>query len=106
AAELQLRLDPLLDRSETHLLEAQARGLSERLVLQIGERCVAPERERRSETFDRTTRIAEGQRPVGLGSELLEPDQIEVVRGNPQRVAGRPGLDRVLAEQPAELGDL
>ena len=46
ATELELRLDPLLDRRQAKLLEPRRLVLGERLVREVGERRAAPELKR------------------------------------------------------------
>ena len=57
AAERELRLDPLLDRGQTQLLEPGDLRLGERLVGEVGKRRAAPERQRLGRQL---------QRPLGL----------------------------------------
>ena len=48
AAELQVGVDPVLERAEAKLLQARDRALGERLVGELRERRPAPQRERLS----------------------------------------------------------
>ena len=77
AAEREIGLDPLLERREAKLLEADDRGLGELLVGEVRQRRAAPERERLAE-------LCRG----GLGPPA------SAIRPGPRRAGARSGADR------------
>ncbi len=104
AAELQVRLDPLLESELTQLLEPRRLGLHERVVREVRERRVAPERKRNPES----------RRPCGRllaprsREQLLEEVQVELARPDAQHVPGSSGLEHVAGapERLAQRGDV
>ena len=84
-AEGEVGVDPPLDREQVHLLEAPDRRLRERLVGEVGERRPAPERERLAQPLGGLLRLG----AAGLLDETLEPVEIELLRREPDHVAGR-----------------
>ena len=76
AAQLELGVDPLLDRREPELVEPRSLDLEARLVAEVGERRAAPELERAA------------QRLGALGRRLREgllPQALEARRGRSTR---------------------
>lgn len=100
-AELDLGLDPVLERGKPQLVEAGDLVLEERLVREIRECRAAPECER----------VAEDAQPLGRGQRLgvvdepLEPVRVDRAGIQPEHVAGRAGLDRLPAEHSAQSRD-
>ncbi len=100
-------IDPILERREPQLLEALAGCRSERLVGEIGEWRPSPEVERLAEERGRRARVVTRPRTLGLGRQVLEAREVEVIVADPECVSGRPRLDRSRrTERPPELGDL
>ena len=100
-SELELRTDELLLREQPELLEPRRLGRSKRLELQIRERGAAPERKRAPES-----RRAFGRRlNVRLLHETLETTEIDVLGGDVEDVARRPGAQDVRAHELAQLRD-
>jgi hypothetical protein len=95
AAELDLRLDPVLERGEPELVEARNLRLEEALEGEVAERGAAPERER----------VAKSRRALGRRERLrvvhepLEPASVDRAGVDAQQVAGRTGLDHFLAQR-------
>jgi hypothetical protein len=99
AAEGELRLDPLLERLESQLLETHDLPTGELLVGKLGKRRTAPERERLPQTLER----AVGRERSRLGNQLPEAIKVELSRLDPDQIAARPGDDDVFAKGLAEL---
>jgi hypothetical protein len=70
--EGELGIDPLLDRSQTQLLEPRDLALGERLVGEIGERGAAPERQRVPKSPCRTCVLSGRPQPPSFLREALE----------------------------------
>ena len=83
--------DARLERRQPTLLEPRRLGLGEGLVGNVGERRAPPERERLPERV----RLPRGGKP-------LEALDVELVRLDPDDVAGRPGEDPFGAQRLAE----
>src|SRR5262245_5099759 len=101
AAELELGVDPLLDRSEAQLLEARDLALGEGVVGEIGERRSAPERERLGQRR-RTRRRVAAVRSDGP----LEAGEVELLGLDVEQVAGRARIQSLRREQLAQVGDI
>ena len=101
AAELDLRLDPVLERGQPELVEAGDLALEERLEREVGERGPAPERERVAQGCGALGR-RQGPRVV---HQALEPAGVDRAGVDAQQVAGRAGLDHFLAERVPEPRD-
>jgi hypothetical protein len=94
SAELELRVDPMLERRDTKLLEPRDLPHEPRLVSEVCKGSPTPE----TQSFGELGRsIASGQR-LGLGNETLEPVEIDRVRIRPQHVSPRPGDQDVPAD--------
>ncbi len=101
AARRQLRIEQLLRRGEPQLVHAPDLVLGECLVGQIAERWPVPQIERMSERDDPLLGLLRSR----LADQALEPQDIELLRQDAQRVSRRAGLDGVGAEQLSELRD-
>ena len=104
AAELQVGVDPVLERAEAQLLEARALGRREGLVCDVGERGSAPQPQRLVELRRRRRGIPGGERRAAVGDEPLEAMQVELA-GEPQLIARGAGGDRVGAERLSQVDD-
>ena len=91
APALQLGLDPRFERAEPLLLEPRPLGSGKAAVAHVGERRAPPQAERPIEELHRPCRIATCDRRPPRGHELLELEQVELVGGGVEHVAGRPG---------------
>jgi hypothetical protein len=84
AAELEIRVDPLLDRGEPELVETSRLAPRERLVGEVGERRPAPEGER----------ARKGLRPLrrrqarGALHGALEAHRVDRLRVDSEEIAG------------------
>src|SRR5262245_39515909 len=87
ATEGEVRVDAILDRSQSHLREPGDLGLCERLVGELRERFTPPERKRLPELRARVNGVC-GARVL---DQTLEMGQIELVRSNHDGVAGGTG---------------
>ena len=87
-AERQLRLDPLLQRAETKLLQPRPLLLEQAPVGDVGKRRATPERQRLAQPLPRERRIASSYRLPPLVSQALEAVEVELVGLNPQAVSG------------------
>ena len=100
-AELEIGVDPLLQRCQPLLLQAGTRGQRERHV-ELRERDSSPEGER----------FGEQRRGLGRGStpgachRLLEAPQVELAVARTDEVAGPLGDDHVRAEHLPKLRDV
>jgi hypothetical protein len=101
AAELEVGVDPLLDRGGSLLLELRAFRAGNR-VFEVGERRAAPQ----LQCLLQLLGGACGVETARLGDELLEPLEIDAARLDAGEVAGRLRDDRVAAEGLPELGDV
>src|SRR4029453_2486886 len=108
-ADLQVALEPLLQRAQTQLLEPSDLCLSERYVGQVLERGSPEQREGSAEDPSRGPVIRgckSRPRPIEQDLEAL---QIELAVLNPQQVSGCPGYEArsesVSAEELPQAGD-
>src|SRR5437899_3096279 len=99
AAECELRLGTLLDQSETQLRETGDLGLGERLVLELGQRLAAPERERLAQEPGTARQIARAR----LVDEAAGAGEIELAGPELDPVPGWTCLDRLGAERLPQL---
>ena len=101
AAELEVGVDPLLDRRGLLLLELRALRTGDRVV-EVGERRAAPQ----AQCFPQLLGGAFGAETARVGDELLEPLEIEAAGLDADEVAGLLRDDRVAAEGLPELRDV
>ena len=92
--QLELRLEPRLQRVDTLLLEVSDHILGEAPVGEIRQRRAAPQLERLSQRRRPLTR----RQPTRLAHQPLEPPRIDRIGIDPQPVPGRLGLQRVLPD--------
>ena len=103
AAQQAVGLEPPLERQQPELLESPHLVLRERLVREVGERRSAPERKRLAQE----ARRAGWRRVVRCLDELLESQEVELVRPRLDHVAGLAGDDRRSGpERLAQLRDV
>jgi hypothetical protein len=88
-AQLQVRLDPVLEDGEPSLLEALRVDTRERFEAEVRERWSGPQRERCPARRGRIACRARGQRSAALLREMLEPVQIEFAGRDPEQISGR-----------------
>ncbi len=113
-AELEIGLDPPLQRPQPKRLQTRDRGLSERLVQEIRQRRSPPQRKRLAEEISGRVCIAAAESSEGLVRQPLEPERVELVGPHPEQISRRMGLDDRLAcvetallpDQLAQLGDV
>ena len=99
-AELEVGLDPVLERRKPKLLEMR-RGAADWIVGEVGERRASPQRQCLGEPLGRDGRLG----PLSLVDEPQEAGEIELVPVDPEHVARGP-CDQPLPEllsQPAEV---
>jgi len=101
AAELEVGVDPLLDRRGPLFLELRAFRAGDRVV-EVGERRAAPQ----AQCLPQKLGGAFGVETAGVGDELLEALEIEAAGLDAGEVAGRLRDDRVAAEGLPKLGDV
>ena len=82
----ELAFQPILERSQSHLLEPGRVRAGKRLVDEIAEGRTAPQAERLAEAAGRGSRIC-GQRHARIANQPLEPDQVELVTAQSQEIA-------------------
>ena len=104
-SEREIGVDPLLERRKVSLLELCRRALRKRLVIELGQRNVAPESERLVEQRGPSDRV--GRRP-SLGSETVEAAEVERTRLDLEHVPGCPSGQRRVSvpERLAQPGDV
>src|SRR3954449_3020400 len=78
----EVRVDARLEGREPEILQPRDLQLGEALVRELGERCAAPERER----LAKRSRDAGRRRAARRRDEALEALQVELVRGDLDRV--------------------
>ena len=100
-AELEVGVDPLLQRGQTLLFQAGARDPRERHI-ELCDRDSAPEGERFAEHLGG---LCGGGTP-GACHRLLELPEVELAVTRPHQVAGPLGDDHVRAEHLAQLRDV
>jgi hypothetical protein len=105
-AAAQIRVDPILDRRHTELLESRRLRLRERLVREVRQRCAAPQRQRFAKQPARRRCVLRGERPAPLAGHALEAVQIDPLGIHPQHVARRGGDDGLGAKQLAQAGHI
>ena len=106
AAERELRVDPVLERSEPGS-SSRTRVARERLGAEVGERRAAPERERLAEQRRRAGRVSGGEPLAPFGSQPLEARRGRARRPRPgARSRPRCVIDPVGAERLAQLRDV
>ena len=98
-------LDAVLQADELQLLEARGLGARERLG-ELGERGAAPQRERLAQPAGGGRGVALRERRPARVAQGGEPDEVERVRVDLQRVAGRPRLEQVRGQRLAQLRDV
>ena len=101
ASELEVGVDAALQGIEPQLLEAADLVLGEGLEGEVGEGRSSPERQRVAQQLHPFF----GSRLTRVRAQALEARQVEAARIDLQHVPGRSRLDRIRAEQLAELGD-
>jgi hypothetical protein len=100
ASELEIGVDPLLQRGEPQLLEARDLGLSERLEREVCERRPAPERQGLAQAIRRDL----GFGLPGLAQQRVEPIEIDLVSVELESVARCPCDEHLGAERLAQPG--
>jgi hypothetical protein len=85
----ELRVDPILDRGQTQLLQARDRRLGERVVGEIRERRAAPQCQSVVEQTERTIGLAVLEGPMTRASQPFEPLCIHLLAFDAEHVAGR-----------------
>ena len=98
-AQLELGLDPSLEREQPPLLEPLRLDADCPLRLEIGERPPTPQAERLAETIARRGGIARGGGHPALLEQRLEALEVEFAGVDTDPVAGRAALDPVATEQ-------
>ena len=101
-AELEIRLDPLLVRDESQLLEPADLGLRE--VARTRTRPAQEPRQSDERLLEQRTPLL-GARPSRVPSRTLEPTRVDLLGRDAQHVAGRARLEHVGAELPPEPRD-
>ena len=101
-AELEVGLDPLLERREPHLLEPAQFVTGKRLERQVLERAAAPETERRLQLLRSLARL----RAARLRGQPLEARQVELLRVDPQHVPGRLRDEQLRADRLSQPRDV
>ena len=99
AVELEIGVDPLLERGEPQLLEPVRRGLRPGVEGELGQRGPAPEPERLAQR----PRLCLGVGATRLVEQALEAHGVDSLALDVEDVAGRARLERAGAEQPAQL---
>ena len=103
AAECEVRLDAQLERGEPCSVKAVNLRLRGRIVGEIRKRLPAPQ----GEGLGQQTARPSGVRSFRLGDQLLEAQQVDLIRVDSDQVARFLGDDhRAVAEQLSQLRDM
>ena len=102
AAQLEVGVDPCLQRREPCFLEPADLGLRKRRVGEVRQRRSSPERQRLAELRRRPRRV----RAAGFVDESVEPLEIELPVARDEQVSGRARLDHAVPEELAQLRDV
>src|SRR5262249_31968364 len=94
AAQLEIRIDSLLEGGEALFLQSGNLGPCPRFVRELRERRSSPERKRRAQVTGRTLRIAARKQLLTGLCERLEPMQVELV------VFDAKDVSRLFPEEP------
>jgi hypothetical protein len=109
AAELEQCLDAILDRLQLSFGQALDLALCEIVEGELGERCAAPERERRVQKRERAFRVSVLEGTLAVRGEALEAGCVDLSLGNAQHVARRlchQHLTRLGPEEAAKVRDV
>src|SRR5262249_10590643 len=98
-AERELRVDALLGREQSQLVESLDLDAERRLVREVGERGPAPERERLTQALERALGVAFGVRATALLEQSLEPRHVDLAAFCPERVAAGPRLHALATQR-------
>ena len=101
-AELEVGIDPLLERRESCLLEAADLVAGKRLEREVLEGRPPPERQRGAELLGPLARLG----APCLGGQPLEARQVELLRVDPQDVSGRLGDDQLRTDRLSQPRDV
>ena len=107
AAGGEVGVEASLEHLEPRLLQARQLPREEALARQIGERLAAPELEGRPQYAGGLFGAPLLEEPAAFGAELLEPEQVELLRGDREHVSGPSGLEHLMGlEQPPQPRDV
>jgi hypothetical protein len=106
AAGLELRLEPELDRRQALLFELEHELADAGLAVEVGERAAAPERERLPQPLGRAACVLARQRLSGVGHELAEACEVDLLGAGAEQVGARAGLDPIRPQRPPQPGDV
>ena len=102
-AQLELRLEPVLGRSEPQRLEPRGGRRSEGVPRELAERRPAPQSERLAQNGGRLLRAPVVDRCTALEGEPLEPVRVDQLRFHDERVGTAVRMDRVAAEDRSQV---
>ena len=88
AAELEVGLEPRLERHDAKLVEPCHLGLGEGLEGKIGQRVASPQAKRLVQELCRTVGALPGELPLTLGEQALEAHEVELAILDPELIAG------------------
>src|SRR5205085_6588210 len=88
-SELEIAVDPVLDRAHPHFLEPADLWARELLSRDVRERRPAPEALRLGQRGRGRHGVARRPRLVGERNESFEPVRVQLVLGDVQNIAGR-----------------
>ena len=107
AAGGEVGVDASLEHLEPRLLQVRQLPREEALARQIGERLAAPELEGRPQDAGGLFGATLLEEPAAFGAEPLEPEQVELLRGDREHVSGPSGLEHLMGlEQPPQPRDV
>src|SRR5215216_2462811 len=106
APELEVCLDPLLDREGPALFESSDLSLRERFEREIGERRTAPERECLAQEIGCLLRVAVIECVPAVCEQLLEVVEIEAAGLESKQVAGALCDESAVPERSSQVRDV
>ena len=106
SAEREIGVDPVFERRESKLVEADDLRLRERLPGEIGERGPAPQRERRPQAVGSGSGVTGRKRSPALLAEPNELEEVDALRLDHEPITRRRCLERAFGQQLSQLRDV
>src|ERR1700753_1402276 len=97
----EVSVDPILQRSQTLLLQPRDLALRKRLIGEVRQRWAAPERESATKPVTRYSRPPRLQRPATLSDQHVEPIEVDLAAGGLEQVAATTRDQQPITNRPA-----